>query len=372
MLAITTVTLEGTTLANADVIADVTIRHGRTGYFDAPSPSTCQITILDTNRSVTRAVRLGRELVINATDGSTVAPRFVGRTTDANLDDGDLTIIAVGYLSTLSGYTVGAVDYPQETWTARVTRAFTDAGLASSLVVQTPNPNPLLWARPANPVALDGYLAELVDAIGGAVADLPDGRILVQPISWRTLDAPVYLDPATVAYAPQWISQLPGVNQLTVSYGDPDAPSTLYRTDAASVDLYGPRPASISTPVVDALVAGALADALIARQAYARWTTPATELLQGRRLAIGVPVNVHHLPASAPNDPWYPILEGWQDRITSNGTALEWTMSLALSDPMLSGLALRWVDVRAGLTWANMNQTVQWRDATDAQSLEAA
>ena len=60
MLAITTVTLDGATIANADVLADVTIRHGRTGYFDAPSPSTCQATMINVDRADTRAVRLGR------------------------------------------------------------------------------------------------------------------------------------------------------------------------------------------------------------------------------------------------------------------------------------------------------------------------
>jgi len=371
VLAITSVTLGGVAIANADVLADVTIRHGRTGYFDAPSPSTCQATMVNVDRNDTRSVRLGRELVVNATDGSTVAPRFTGRTTDANLDDDRLTIIAVGYLSTLSNYTVGLVDYPQEAWTARVTRAFADAGLSSRLVLQTPPLDPLIWARLADPVALDQYLASLCDAIGATVSDLPDGRILVQPISWRTLDSPAELDPATVAYAPQWIEQLPGVNRLTVNYGDPNAPSSLYREDTASVDLYGPRPATISTPVVDALAAGTLADALITRQSFARWYTPATELLVGLRLSLGRAVHLYHLPASAPNEPWYPMLEGWQDRIVSTRAGgLQWTMSLALSDPMLSGVAMRWMDVRAGLTWANMNQTTEWRDATDPGSLE--
>ena len=88
------------------------------------------------------------------------------------------------------------------------------------------------------------------------------------------------------------------------------------------------------------------------------------------RLALGVAVHLHGLPASAPNEPWYPMLEGWQDRVVSTHGALAWSMSLALSDPMLSGVAMRWLDVRAGLTWANMNQTTEWRDATDPGSLE--
>lgn len=363
MLAVTSVTLDGVAIANADVLADITIRHGRTGYFDSPSASTCQLTILGVERSDTKSIRLGRELKVFATDGATIAPRFTGRNTDASLDGDELTVIAVGYLSTLSGYVIGTGNYPEEAWTARVTRAFTDAGLAARLVLQAPNADPVLWARTAAPVTLDSYLSELCEAIGATVADLPDGRILVQPISYRSLTAPVDLSPSEVAYAPQWLQDLPGCNRVTVAYGNPNAQAFLTREDAASIALYGPRPASITTPLRDVVSAASMAEAIIARQAYARWTTPETTLIIGRRLSIGDAVKLRSLPASAPFDPWYPMLEGWTDSIVSDGDGMTWTMALMLSDAMLSGVAMRWMDVPAPLTWATVNPTLQWRDA---------
>ena len=114
-LELATLTVNGAALDLGDVLADVTIRHGRTGFFDAASASTCQITLLGVDRALTSPFRLGALLVVNATDGSNVALRFVGRFTDATLVDDVLTAIAVGALRTLPGYEL--VDaYPQERW----------------------------------------------------------------------------------------------------------------------------------------------------------------------------------------------------------------------------------------------------------------
>lgn len=366
-LAVTTVTVDGAALDLHDVLADVTIRHGRSGYFDSASPSTCQLTLLGITRALTRPFRLGSLLVVNATNGSTVAPAFTGRFTDADLSGDTLTATAVGRLRTLSGYAIGTGAYPEETWSARVTRAFTEAGLASSLLLQTGSFDPVLVARPAEPVTLAAYLDELADNVQAAVADLPDGRILVQAIGARTLTTTL-LAAAEVVYAPEWEQRLPGANIVTVGYGDPEASLTVQ--DTASVALYGPIAASYQTSLKTSSDADTMARNRLARDAYAHWNVPACSLLFGRRYTVGQALELEQLPPAAPFDPWTPILEGWTDRIVSDGEELAWTMELALSDPLLSGLALPWNAVPTVLHWNTIDPTVAWRDALTLDDLE--
>jgi hypothetical protein len=361
-LELSSITIDGAPLDLGVVLADVTIRHGRAGFFDAASASTCQITLLGVTRATTRPFRLGRLLVVNSLDGSSVAPRFTGRFTDADLDGSTLTAIAVGRLRTLSGYKVGTVDYPEEWWSTRVGRAFTDAGLGDSLVLEVGAFDPLLVARPADPVDLASYLDELATMNQAAVADLGDGTILVQAITSRTPSSGYALDPAEVAYSPAWAERLPDANVLTVTYGAGGS-SSASSSDAASVALYGPIEASIATTLKSLADVQTMLTGRLARGAYAHWTTPATPLLRGRRLRIGQLLNLSLLPAAAPFDPWTPVLEGWTDRVVADRGELVWTMELSLSDPLLSGLAVPWNTVPAGELWNTVTPGLAWMDA---------
>ena len=377
MIVATSVTIDGVAIDLAEVFADVTIRHGRTGFFDEAQASTCQLTLLDVERAFTRPFRLGSSLVVNVReDGGPEKPRFVGRFTDAGLAINDLTAIAVGRLATLSGYTIATADYPEEAWSARVTRAFTDAGLAAYLVLQPPAApaiDPVLVARPADPTTLADYLSALADMIGAAVADTPDGKVLVQAIASRALHPAFVLDPELVEYAPSWSQVLPNANVVTLTYGDPaaDPVASYTASDAASVALYGPIPRQVSTTIKNAADAQAVALTILARQSYAHWSIPEAPLLAGVTIAIGAPCSLTDMPDASPFDPWTPICEGWQDSITAGNGELEWRQELTLSDPLLSGLVLPWSDVpaTAAYHWNTINQTVAWRDALTLDSL---
>lgn len=368
---ITAVTLDGVALdLNVSVLSDVTIRHGRNDVYEAGTPSTCQLTVLKVARAFTRAFQTGATLVVTAGDGvGAAAPRFTGKVTDGAVDeDNRLTMIAVGRLSTFQQYDVGAGDWPAEKWSARVTRLFTEAGLAAILeLVSNPAADPMLAARVSaddgGAKQLDQALDELAGMVGAAIADRPNGNVLVQAVNARTLDALVVVDPYDVEYAPTWVQQLPIANVVTVEY----VGGSVTVQDAPSVARHGPRPLTIKTTFTSAIDAQARANARLSRSANPHWNIPTAPIVRPLTIPVGTPVLVDKLPGSAPFSPWTPIVEGWLDSIVGD----EWTMELALSDPLASGLTLPWRAVPAAETWQTINQTVKWKDALTLSDIAA-
>src|SRR5262249_53786733 len=122
-----------------------------------------------------------------------------------------------GRISTLDAYTVGTYLYVQETWTARVTRLFSDAGLLGYLdLAYAETYNPVLNQRALNPVSLASYLDDLLALVGGVMSDTPAGHVLIEAATSRTASNPLTIPPADVLYAPRWQKVLPGANKATV------------------------------------------------------------------------------------------------------------------------------------------------------------
>ena len=331
-----------------------------------------------------------REILVAADD----APRFTGTITDASLDDDALTVIAAGPLSTLSSSWIGDVSWPSEKWSDRVTRAFAEAGQSALLELQfDAGFDPPLVARgdgvtPPTPVDLLSYLGQLADDVAAAVVDLPDGRVLVQQLTYRTESGVVswvsvpaavlwssvnpatswddadglaagplpvlVVDPADVAYVPVWEQALTVENVTTVGYGDQQAVTV---TEQASRDLYGEYPGGVSTQLANLVDATTRADERSRRLAYPRWVISSAAILAGLDVAVGQIVDLEGFPPASPHASWRPILEGWTD--TLRGDA--WNMELALSDAQLSGIAAIWLEAPG--TWAAVDPACAWNDA---------
>ena len=363
--------LDGELLQLEDVQADLVIHHGRIDVGDDPTSSSAQVTLSGVTKDFVKPFRVGVELVVRVADTDPPTPRFSGRVTDASLDVDVLTAIAVGRLSTLDAYTIGAVNWPAETWSARVTRCFTEAGLAAALELQ-PDPafNPLLVARDtttAGTTRLADYLAFLAPMVGAAVTDKPDGGLLVQALGARRLEDALPLDPALIAYAPPWLQVLPGANIVTVRYTGDQSQSVTVREDS-SVAIYGERPATIDTTFQNVADATYRANLRLVRSAFPHWNMPAAPALAGLELEVGLPVELSQLPPSSPADPWTPIVEGWTDTITGP----DWAMELALSDPLASGLVLPWISVPPSYLWNTINPATAWADALTLEDLTPA
>jgi len=365
----TSIVIGSTTIALADVAADVTIHHGRDDPAAGPTASTCQIRVYDVAEPFVDAFHVGQTLTVSVADPpAAAAPRFTGRITDAALDENDLTVIAAGAVATLYRYQVGTVAWPVEAWSARVSRLFSEAGISSSLVLQADSKfDPPVAARDpatAGDTTVGDYLAFLAPMVGAVIVDRPDGKVLVQAIGARSLAAEAILDPADVLYSPQWTQELPPGNVVTVRYtGDQSESVTV--TDSASIGIYGRREVTIDTSFTQTADATTRANQALNRGAYPHWNMRAAELVRGLVLSVGQPVELHTLPAASPYDPWTPIVEGWTDTITGD----VWRMALSLSDPLASGLVITWNAVPATLLWNQVNPDTSWAEALTLEDL---
>jgi hypothetical protein len=366
----TSVELAGASIPLADVLADLTIHHGLADIGADPTATTCQITLAGMTNADVMAFEVGQRLAIMVADGpAPPEPRFTGYVTEATLAVDQLTIIAAGEVSRLRLYVVGEVDWPAEAWSARVTRIFTEAGMADRLELQ-PDPgfNPQIAARvfaTAGATTLGDYLAFLAGMVGAAVTDRPNGDIRVQAIGARTVDAAVALDPADVEYSPAWRAELPRGNIVTVRY-QADQGESVTVTDAASVALYGERPETIDTAFSLAADATTRANQRLARAAYSHWNIPEAPIVRGLVLDLGAPLELSAMPDASPADPWTPILEGWTDELTGD----VWRMTLSLSDPLLSGAILPWVAVPTVDHWNTIDPATDWTEALTLDDLE--
>lgn len=364
-LALASITLDGVALALDSVIADVTIRHGRTGFFDSGNASTAQLSLLNPSGAFVSAVKMGAPLIVNHDGGGgTPAPRFTGRVTDAVLDDNLLTLDAVGLLSQLETRYVASGYYNSVGWSTMLRRLFSYAGIPYS--VPDPFPNPILGDETyaAEETTLASAVDGLVGYMGAAVVDTPDGAILVQCATTRSTANAVNIPPSDVAYTPEWRQVLPGLNKVTIT-GDTDD-ITATKSDAASITQFGLRKVAIDTTAMYWADVDTLARHMVVRQAWPKWVIESATLLSGYLFAVGQPVRLSGFQPSAPHSSFIGIVEGWTDRIFSDGETLTWQMDVSLSDPLLSGIGekpITWTELPTAITWANMDQFVPWNDA---------
>lgn len=378
------IAIAGTDVPLVDVFASVTIRHGRVNADDPPLASTASLSIVDATRELTSSFRVADELVIETVGA---VPRFVGRITDAKFSDGTLAVLAVSSLSWLARRPVGLVDYPSELWSDRVHRvlgeagalttwAGTDGSWASSsatwetveegAVVELGDVDPMLAARVADETTLGAYLAALVETNPAAIAQLPNGAILVQELTARKARPTVELEPDLVAANPEWAQVDEVTNVLDVEWSGGELTSR----DELSADRFEERAESITTELLLEADAEDLGDRAVQRRAWPRWEIERAELLElDSALAIGDPVSIPLLEDGAPLPTYLGVLEGWEDSIEVGPDTdddgeldLQWTTILNLSPPRYSGIGIAWADVPATETWADADADVTWNE----------
>lgn len=370
------VAIAGTDVDLLDVFAAVTIRHGRGSADDGPLASTASLSLIDVARELSASFRVADELRIELADG---VPRFVGRITDASFSDGTLALLAVSSLSWLARRPIGLGDWPEEAWSSRVRRALLEAGALTTwaetdgtwadaagtweeaehgYVLELGDFDPIVAARPADPTTLGQYLGELVATNAAAIAQLPDGAILVQELTARKGRTTVELDPDLVAANPEWTQVDEVTNRIELEWSGGE----VVATDELSRVRFEERSDSISTELAVLEDAEDRAEREVARRAWPRWELSRAELLElDVGLDVGDPVSISELEAGAPASTYLGVLEGWEDHVEQGSETidgervgvLEWRMVLSLSPPRYSGIGIAWEGLPASETWAD-------------------
>jgi hypothetical protein len=388
------VELDGVELPLDELLASVTVRVGRDDAAGEPTPSSATVTLRGVDRAFTRDFRAGGELRITGIDSTTgrTFGVFLGDVSYAELDVDVLALTAAGRLAAASRVELDVTAWTAETWSARAARMFEASAAGGEYVVDAdPDFDPIL-EPPVNldtgTVLVATYLSSLASSVGAALVDDQDGRLVAQALGSRSARASSYasiasryadyaelagagdyaellapfvleLDPALVAFAPSWLQPLDVVNMVGVQYGPDDSTVVLVRSDVASMNLFGRRRGELDTTRIAAAAdADTRARLALTRAAYPRWSMRALAYLEPiPGLAVGDRVRVTELPPSSPTSTWTPVVEGWTHQI--DGPL--WTMELALSDPMSSGLAITWADVPPTV-WEAV-PPLEWREA---------
>jgi len=355
----------------ANVLASVTIRHGREDPDGPIQASTADVKLKGVARSSLVDFEVGHVLTIRGTTAD-LSNLFQGRLTDATIDDDGgaseavASLIAVSPLADAGGINVGGHAWPAEPWASRVGRILNEAGLWGA--VDAPSPDvPIAATKPSDPetgafASLDALAAleAARDDVGATVWDDGNGTIIVQAFEARGGLFPLLeLPPSIVLYSPPWSQTLAGVrNRIVLGYGYGAGSVTV--DDHVSQSIYGVRWTGLfDSGIADQAHALERASEWLNRLAYPKWALPGVTLLEPQALAVGMVVELTELPDSAPFATWRAVVEGWVDTIEGP----DWTQDLILSDPQLSGLALPWQELPPALQWQAVKPTCRWRDA---------
>lgn len=426
---ITALTIAGAPVDLGLVLAaNVTVLHGRAAFDDGPTPSAADLTLLIPETAGMPAWSAGDPLTLATGHG----PLFTGTITDRRLPGhvdttelgrcAQLELMCAGPLAGAGYRIVGDQPWPQEIGTARATRILNLAALPALVEPPIPTrPEVQVLARDVDAQPALGLLEDLATDTGAAVVDLPDGRVLYQPLEararpafpvrWQDYDpaltwsavgpavkwsdltqrspgssVPVPLPPGAVLAEPEWVSGAGAmINHARIGYGpipEGGQQATEEASDAASSARYGRRYAYLGTQIATSADAAKRASRIVTTQARERWalgsiTVWADQLDPATQAAIaglvcGDWVQVDALPQPAPARSWAGIVEGWTYTETKSAARHDTWWTLALSDPQHSLAVMTWADHPAAYRWADYPAALIWADLTDTTQLEAA
>lgn len=284
------------------------------------------------------------------------------------------TVTGTGWLARYGAAEVNGTGWPVETVGARIRRILDSLALTGD--VDTTGP----LVRPMGTVGTHhAALAAVTDSTLGRVVEQPSGRVDYHAPDDRrgilpalTLDASEILGEAFTWR--QSVGDL--VNSAEVTYGAGTG-SKVTITDPASADPrsgVGPYPASISTILDAETAAYSLALDVVGRRAWPFYQLPAVAIDLARsgltvpRLAVafGLRHGDRLALSSMPNgSPWEDLPRGcFVEGYTESASAYVWRLSYVVSDPAMSGVSLRYVDVSTGITYGHVAPGLTYLDVS--------
>lgn len=297
--------------------------------------------------------------------------RFTGEVTDPTVAHAQrlTAAAAVGRMGRANRIPVDGTGWPVEDDGNRVARILPAAGVG--IDVGTIDPGFVNVAAPTRLETVATLLEQVAASSLGQLVEQPSGVV-----DWH--DAEHRRDPvvaltasaAAVLRDVTWTQRLASlVNDLDVKTAA-GAVVTVEDTESSDPDRYGPWPGSLDTILTTDVDARALGTDVVGRRADPSWqlpdltmnlirTVPIGQLGDVLQLRYGSLIELTDLPVEFPNNGRV-FVEGWVE----SATPRVWSMSLSVSDPLQSGVGIRWIDWpdTDDYQWQDLHLDVSWFD----------
>jgi hypothetical protein len=403
------VTIDGVEYTTA-VLANLTIRSGRTNIYEQAQAGYTNIQLIDVNQS-TIPVTVNSTISVQVKDTAGVyVPIFGGNVVDIGLEVRDVgstmftqtySITALGALARLpkaltDGVLVQDFDGDQIYEILQAVLFATWAEVAGAVTWGTYNPattwataennglgdidrpgNYDLAARTSNRTDVYSLVAALATSGLGYIGENSLGQIFYADSTHRTqyLAANGYVDlTANQARASGIRIQTRAGdvrNNLTIKYGATSA-SEVAATNAASIAEYGQLSQIITTTLQNSADATAQANFYLSLRAQPKpifseitydLTNPELDNSDRNNLInvfMGQPIALTDLPLNMASGAYQGFVEGWTFQAAYNKLSI----SLLLSPLAYSLQAMRWNDVPRTEIWSSVSATLDWANAT--------
>lgn len=408
---ITTVVVNGVEQDPSLIPAQVTVLHGRQEVRQGPEASNATLIFL---RDPMPGWLYGDELKLLDDEAR---PMFTGRITDVGLRHGIrgdgttyglFTVTASGPVAGLGFRSVGDEPWPAEAGSVRAERILT---LAETPYLIDGAADAVILPRDVDSRPARDLLEDLIQSTGAAVVDLPDGRVMYQPLaeraravkplpwadfdpaltwagfdaaqtwagfnSWHSADSewPLPLPPSAVEWEPEWSVNADISNHVRVGYGTvPEGGEQAWTetTDSASITRHGRRYQYVGTQLRDLPDAQAYASWILTTRTIPRWslgdvTVLLEELDESARsqvlaLTCGDQVTIEGMPTPAPALVAEGVVEGWTYVMWGDAGQLFERITLHTSNLLDSLVVPAWADYPAGYLWQDHSPLLTWAD----------
>jgi hypothetical protein len=282
------------------------------------------------------------------------------------------TIAATGWAPRYASARVDGTGWPTEAAGVRIGRILDGIGLAGTVPADGPDVLP-----PAAPGTFLEALAAVTDSINGRVVEQPHGLLDYLPADSRRGTLPAYsLDASEIIGTPfSWRESVGDIiNTADVRYGSGTGEAVTV-TNPASADPrrgVGTYATARTTVLAEEADASAYGTGLVGRRAWPFPQLPAVAVdlarsgLELARIAalfatrVGTRVAFTSMPAGSP---WEDLPRGcFTEGYTETATAFAWRISLVVSDPAVSGVGLRYIDVPAGVSYLDVRNGLSYLD----------
>jgi hypothetical protein len=406
------VTIDGTEYTNA-VLANLTIRSGRTNIYEQAQAGYVNLQLLDVNQTAI-PVSINSTISVQVKDTSnTFVPIFGGNVVDIGLEVRDVGTTM--FTQTYSITALGALArLPKVIFTDALARDYdgdqiyevlstvlynTWAQVAGSVTWGGYTPAGTTWAnaennglgeidRPGNydlaargggqdPIDVYSLVSALATSGLGYLYEDAQGRIGYADSTHRTqyLSANGYVDlDANHARASglRIDTRVGDVrNAITIKYGATSS-SDVSASDANSIAIYGNLAQVITTTLHDSTDATAQANFYLSLRAQPEpifsaitfdLTNPEIDNSDRDNLLtifMGEAISLNNLPLNMSSGTFQGFVEGWSFQASYN----QLSVTLLLSPLAYSLQAMRWNDVPVTETWASVSPTLDWQNAT--------